>query len=126
MRDKPVDVAAYFERFDEPVRRRLEQIRSLVFELLPEATEAIKYGIPTFIHNGNLVHYAGYTGNIGLYPAPSGLERFGDELARYKRGKGSVRFPLDEELPIELIRRIVSFRIEEQGGRPRKDGDDGR
>jgi len=78
------------------------------------------------VHNGNLVHYAGYTGHIGLYPAPSGLERFGDEIARYKRGKGSVRFPLDEELPIELIRRIVAFRIEEQGGRPRKDGDDGR
>ena len=118
MRDKPADVAAYFGRFDEPVRRRMEGIRSLVLELLPEAEETIKYGIPTFVYNGNLVHYAGYKGHIGLYPAPSGLERFGGELARYKRGKGSVRFPLDEDLPIELIRRIVAFRIEEQGGKP--------
>lgn len=118
MRDKPADVAAYFERFDEPVRLKMEGIRSLVLELLPEAEETIKYGIPTFVYKGNLVHYAGYKGHIGLYPAPSGLERFGDELARYKRGKGSVRFPLDEELPIDLIRRIVAFRIEEQGGKP--------
>ncbi|HPE90046.1 MAG TPA: DUF1801 domain-containing protein [Spirochaetia bacterium] len=117
MRDKPADVAAYFGRFDEPVRRRMEGIRSLVLELLPEAEETIKYGIPTFVYNGNLVHYAGYKGHIGLYPTPSGMSRFDDELRRYERGKGSVRFPLDEELPIDLIRRIIAFRIEEQGGR---------
>lgn len=116
-RDKSPELAAYFDRFDEPVRLKMERIRSLVLELLPEATEAIKYGIPTFVYNGNLVHYAGYKSHIGFYPAPSGLERFGDELSRYKRGKGSIRFPLDEELPIELIRRIVAFRIEENGGR---------
>lgn len=119
MRDKPADVAAYFDRFDEPARLKMERIRSLVLELLPEAEETIKYGIPTFVYNGNLVHYAGYKGHIGLYPAPSGLERFEDELARYKRGKGSVRFPLDEELPIDLIRRIVAFRIEENDAKRR-------
>lgn len=112
-KDKTPDIESYFSRFDEPVRRKMEQIRSLVFDMLPEATETIKYGIPTFVYNGNLVHYAGYRHHIGFYPVPSGLERFKDELARYKQGKGSIQFPLDEELPLELIKRIVQFRIEE-------------
>ncbi len=112
-RDKTPEIADYFNRFDEAVRSKMEQIRSVVFELLPDAEETIKYGIPTFVYNGNLVHYAGYKRHIGFYPVPSGIERFKDELRRYKQGKGSIQFPLDEELPLELIKRMVEFRIEE-------------
>ena len=73
--------------------------------------EAIKYQIPTFVLNGNLVHFAAFKNHIGLYPTPRGIEAFKAELSRYEGGKGTVRFPLDEPIPYELISRIVKFRV---------------
>lgn len=113
MRPLPVDVEEYFSKQEGEALKRLHQIRSLVLELLPEAGEAIKYGIPTFTYHGNLVHYAAFKNHIGFYPIPSGIEAFRNELSRYKQGKGSIQFPFDEELPVDLIRKIVLFRIEE-------------
>jgi uncharacterized protein YdhG (YjbR/CyaY superfamily) len=112
MKDMESSVQSYFNGFDGIVLERLHKIRDLVFELLPEAEETIKYGIPTFIYYGNLIHYAGFKHHIGFYPIPSGIEAFKEELSSYKQGKGSVQFPLNEELPIELIKKIVLFRIE--------------
>ncbi|MBM3148061.1 MAG: DUF1801 domain-containing protein, partial [Actinobacteria bacterium] len=83
----------------------------------PGATETISYGIPTFDLEGtHLVHFAGYRAHIGLYPAPSGIAAFRDELEPYRPAKGSVRFPLDRPLPTGLIRRIVAFRVDEVSG----------
>lgn len=80
----------------------------------PDATEAISYAIPTFDLNGkHLVHFAGYGKHVGFYPTGSGVEAFKEELAPYKRGKGSVQFPLGQPLPTDLIRRIVEFRVQE-------------
>ena len=82
--------------------------------MAPEATETISYAIPTFDLNGrHLAFFAGYEKHIGFYPLPSGLEAFEEELKPYKRGKGSVRFPLGRPLPTDLIRRIVELRVEE-------------
>ena len=94
-------------------KKRLIEIRNLVYDLIPEADEAIKYGMPTIIFNGNLVHYAAFKTHIGFYPVPSGIEAFKEELKPYKQGKGSIRFPLDSPLPLDLIRKIVVFRIGE-------------
>jgi uncharacterized protein YdhG (YjbR/CyaY superfamily) len=84
-----------------------------VLELAPDAEEGIRYGIPTFMLHGNLVHYAAFKKHIGFYPVPSGVEAFKDELEPYKQGKGSIQFPHDLPLPLDLMRRMVGFRIEE-------------
>ncbi len=87
----------------------------------PGAVETISYAIPTFDLNGkHLVHFAGYARHVGFYPIPSGLEAFKEDLAPYKRGKGSVQFPLDQPLPTDLIRRIVKFRVAENLARASK------
>ncbi|MNI91898.1 hypothetical protein D3C73_1496210 [compost metagenome] len=69
--------------------------------------------MPTFELHGNLVHFAAFKKHIGLYPAPSGIEAFKEELAEYKGAKGSVQFPLDKPMPYDLISRIVEFRVAE-------------
>ena len=79
----------------------------------PAAQEAIRYGIPTFVLHGNLVHFGAFRTHIGFYPTPSAIAAFKDELAAYATAKGSVRFPLHQPLPLDLITRIVQFRVEE-------------
>ncbi len=101
----------YISAFPADVRLRLSQIRELIREMVPDGSEAIKYGIPTFILNGNLIHFAAFKNHIGLYPTPTGMDAFAKELSIYKQGKGSVQFPLDQELPLDLIRRIVAYRV---------------
>ena len=105
------DIAQYFSSFDGIALERLHQIRDLVFEMLPEADETIKYGIPTFVYHGNLLHYAAFKAHIGLYPLPETLAALEDKLSEYPRGKGSIQFPHARELPLALIREIVAYRI---------------
>ena len=87
--------------------------RRTIHEAAPEATEAISYGMPTFKLNGNLVHFGAFKSHIGFYPVPSGMAAFQDDLAAYKQGKGSVQFPLNKPMPLDLIRRMVEFRVQE-------------
>ncbi len=92
----------------------VQSIRTLVHKVAPDAKECIKYGIPTFtLNNKNLLHFAGYKEHIGFYPAPAGIEAFAKELAPYKKGKGTIQFQLDKPLPLELIKKIVAFRVKE-------------
>lgn len=93
------------------IQKLLKQIRSTIKKAAPGSEEAIKYGIPTFVLNGNLVHFAGYKNHIGFYPAPVGIEAFKDETAKYEAGKGTLQFSLDQPLPLDLISRIVKFRV---------------
>ena len=79
----------------------------------PEAQETINYMMPTYKLNGNLVHFAGYKKHIGFYPTPSGIEKFKDRLSGYEGGRGSVKFPLDQPIPYDLITEIVRFRVQE-------------
>ncbi len=67
--------------------------------------------MPTFYLNGNLVHFAAYKNHIGFYPAPSGIEAFKKDLAKYKTSKGAIQFPIEEKLPFDLIEKIVKFRV---------------
>ncbi|MGN6265707.1 MAG: iron chaperone [Ginsengibacter sp.] len=101
----------YISGFPVEVQYLLQQVRLKIKELAPHAEEAISYGIPTFKLNGNLVHFAAFKNHIGLYPTPSGLEEFEKELSPYKQGKGSVQFPLDKPLPLDLIGKIVAYRV---------------
>ncbi|MBN1837211.1 MAG: DUF1801 domain-containing protein [Spirochaetales bacterium] len=111
----------YIEAFPKTLGRMLESMRKTIRDAAPEAVEAISYQMPTFKLNGrNLVHFAAFKNHIGFYPIPSGIEAFKTELAPYKQGKGSVQFPLEKPLPLDLVRRIVRFRADENrgGGRP--------
>ena len=87
--------------------------RATIKKAAPDAEETINYGIPTFTLKGNLVHFAGFKSHIGFYPTPSGIEKFKKELSVYEGAKGSVKFPLDQPIPYELIEKIVKFRAKE-------------
>lgn len=103
----------YIAQFPAEIQVKLIQMRDLIHELVPEATEKISYQIPTFYLNGNLVHFAAYARHIGFYPTSSGISHFEAELSDYAYAKGSVQFPLDQPLPVDLIARMVTFRREE-------------
>ncbi len=109
----PNTIDAYIAGFSHDVQHILQQIRGIVKEAAPDAEEAIKYQIPTFVLNGNLVHFAAFENHIGLYPTPSGIEQFKDALSLYKNAKGSVQFPLESAIPYALIKKIVKFRVKE-------------
>jgi uncharacterized protein YdhG (YjbR/CyaY superfamily) len=109
----PNSIDAYIAGFPKEVQVILEKIRGIVREAAPEAEEAIKYQIPTFVLNGNLVHFAAFRKHIGFYPTPSGIEHFKDALSAYHSAKGSVQFPLDSPIPYTLIKNIVKFRVTE-------------
>ncbi|NPV55823.1 MAG: hypothetical protein HPY76_03995 [Anaerolineae bacterium] len=109
----PKTIDEYIAQFPAEVQMILQQVRAAIREVAPQAQEAIKYAIPTFTMNGNLVHFAAYKKHIGFYPAPSGIEKFKDALSAYAGAKGSVQFPLDRPIPYDLIREIVAFRVQE-------------
>ena len=110
---QPANIDEYIAGFPPDVRRRLREIRGIIRAAAPDADEAIKYRIPTYVLNGNLVHFAAFDRHIGFYPTPSGIGRFKAELSGYHCAKGSVQFPLDEPVPVRLIRKIVAFRVKE-------------
>jgi uncharacterized protein YdhG (YjbR/CyaY superfamily) len=110
---KSTSIDAYISTFPKEVQKVLILLRATIKASAPDAEETIKYGIPTFVLHGNLVHFGGYTKHIGFYPAPSGIEAFQKELSVYKTAKGSVQFPLDTPLPLALITKIVKYRVKE-------------
>ncbi len=110
----------YINTFPEDVRNILNKLRQTIKETAPEAEETIKYRMPTFTLHGNLVHFAAFKNHIGFYPTPTGTEAFRKELSPYKGAKGSVRFPIDQPLPLPLIRRIVEYRVKENLERKQK------
>lgn len=103
----------YIAAFPENVQDILNKIRGIIRDVAPEAKEVISYQIPTFKLNGNLVHFGAFKDHIGFYPTPSGIAKFEKELSPYAGAKGSVRFPLSEPIPYDLIRQIVAFRVSE-------------
>jgi uncharacterized protein YdhG (YjbR/CyaY superfamily) len=113
MKTAATNIDTYISGFPKDIQLLLEQIRNTIKKAAPEATEAIKYAMPTFVLNGNLVHFAAFKNHIGFYPVPSGIEAFKKELSMYKGAKGSVQFPLDKPIPLSLISKIVKFRVKE-------------
>lgn len=109
----PKNIDEYIAGFPNNIQEILSRIRLTIREAAPEAEETIKYQIPTFALKGNLVHFAAFKKHIGFYPAPNGIEQFKDELSAYEGAKGSVKFPLDQPIPFDLISRIVTFRVAE-------------
>jgi uncharacterized protein YdhG (YjbR/CyaY superfamily) len=109
----PESIDEYIAIQPAEVQPLLQKVRETIAKSAPRAEEAIKYQIPTFVLNGNLVHFAAFKNHIGFYPTPSGIENFEAELSGYKMAKGSVQFPLDQAVPFGLISKIVKFRVKE-------------
>lgn len=107
------DISTYIAEFPKEIQVILQQIRQTIQQAAPEAKEAIKYGMPTFVLNGNLVHFAAYKNHIGFYPAPSGIDAFIAELEVFRTGKGTIQFQIDKSIPFDLIAKVVKFRIQE-------------
>ena len=107
------NIDEYIAGFPQDIQKILEQVRATIKQAAPGAEEAIKYAIPTFTLNGNLVHFAAFKNHIGFYATPSGSDAFKKELSVYKTGEGSVQFPINKPMPLDLITRIVKFRVAE-------------
>ena len=110
----------YISTFPEEVQEILNELRAVIKAAAPQAGEKISYQMPTFTLNGNLVHFAAYKKHIGFYPTPSGIDAFKDELSEYKGSKGAIQFPIEKPLPFELIRKIVTFRVDENVKKSKK------
>jgi uncharacterized protein YdhG (YjbR/CyaY superfamily) len=108
---QPENIDEYIAGYPESVQHVLEQVRAVIKGAAPDAQEAIKYRLPTFVLHGNLVHFGAFKNHIGFYPTPSGIEEFKKDLLAFASAKGSVQFPLDKPMPLRLIAKIVKFRV---------------
>jgi uncharacterized protein YdhG (YjbR/CyaY superfamily) len=103
----------YISTFPKNIQSILQELRQVIKESAPNAEEAIRYQMPTFRLNGNLVHFAAFKNHIGFYPTSSGTESFKSELSNYETSKGTIRFPLDKPIPFDLVKKIVKYRVKE-------------
>lgn len=106
-------IETYISECPPERQEKLQQLYKQIKELVPQATEKIAYGMPTFYLDGNLVHFANAKNHIGFYPTPSAITAFKEELSAYKTSKGAIQFPLNSPLPMDLIKKIVLFRVGE-------------
>ena len=121
------NIDEYIADFGEDVQALLQAMRETIRAAVPDATEAISYGIPTFKLNGNLVHFAAFKQHIGFYPGgvvlePEGvdLSPFQEELSAYSVSKGTIRFPLGQPIPFDLVSRITAYRAEQNRAKKKK------
>lgn len=120
MTRQPKDIDDYISWFPVDVQERLQKLRAAIRKAAPKAEEAIRYMMPTFRLEGNLVHFAALKNHIGFYPAPSGIAAFRKELSKYPTSKGAIQFPIDKVPPLALVTQIVKFRVKENLEKARK------
>ncbi|HSE31570.1 MAG TPA: DUF1801 domain-containing protein [Pyrinomonadaceae bacterium] len=114
------DIDEYIADFPKDVQKILSKIRSTIRKAAPGSVEVISYQIPTFKLNGNLLSFAAYKNHIGLYPAPRAVAAFKKDIDRYGASKATIRLPLDEPIPYELVTRIVAYRVKQNSGKAKK------
>lgn len=108
----PATIDAYIKALPQEVQYIATKVREVIRESAPFAQETISYGMPTYdLERTHLVHFAVWKSHVGFYATPSGNEAFRKELSAYQGAKGSVRFPLDQPMPLTLIRKIVKYRV---------------
>ncbi|MDR0383133.1 MAG: DUF1801 domain-containing protein [Spirochaetaceae bacterium] len=110
---KIATIDEYIMGFEPAIQKTLKELRDFVKAEVPETTEKISYGMPTFCLNGNLVHFAAFNDHYGFFPTPSGINKFEDELAPYRTGKGTLRFPFNEPIPWDVLKKVIRYRVEE-------------
>ncbi len=109
----PHSIQDYIRLYPVATQKKLRELRATIKKVAPKSVESIAYGMPSFKQHKYLVHFAAYNNHIGFYPTPSAIKVFAKELSRYVTSKGAVQFPLDEKLPLGLIKRIVKYRVGE-------------
>lgn len=107
------NIDEYIRLSPPEIQPKLQTLRETIRNAAPDAFEKISYQMPTFDLHGNLVHFACFKNHIGFYPGSSGIEAFKHEFKHYHFSKGAVQFPIDEEIPLDLVVRIVHYRVEE-------------
>ena len=112
----PKTFAEYIKPFPPKIRSLLKEMRKAVRAAAPDAIETIKYGMPTYVQNGNLVSFGAYKAHIGFYPT---VAEFQTEQAPYLAHKSTLQFPFDQPLPLSLVRKIVKARVKELQGKKR-------
>jgi len=110
---KAKNIDEYISLWPIEIQRKLEQIRKLVKEIVPDAEERISYQMPMFYLNGVLVYFAAFKNHIGFFPTASAVDKFKSELKEYETTKGTIHLPYGKNIPIELIRKIVKFKAKE-------------
>ena len=114
MPSKPAaNIDEYIAQYDADIQAILSQMRVIIQKAAPKATEDIKWGMPTFVQHGNLVHFAAHKHHMGFYPAPSALKAFEKDLSKFTYSKGAVQFPYSDKLPVALITKMVKYRVKE-------------
>ncbi len=109
----PATIDEYVAGFPADVQKILKKFRSVIRKAAPDAKEAITYRIPTFVQNGHLVFFAGFTKHVSLYPRTKGMEKYKKQIAPYASGRGTLKFPLGEPIPFDLIAELVKVRLAE-------------
>lgn len=107
------NVDEYIAGFPDDVQQLLQQLRATIKNVAPDAEEIISYQMPAFKYHGILVYFAAFKNHIGFYPMASGIATFKNEISGYKTSKGTVQFPIDKSLPVNLITTIIKFRLAE-------------
>jgi uncharacterized protein YdhG (YjbR/CyaY superfamily) len=109
----PGNIDEYIAGYPGDIRINLEKIRAAIREAAPEALEKISYSMPSYTLKGMLVYFAAHTNHLGFYPFKSAIEAFKSELEPYQTSKGTVQFPYNKPLPLNLIKKIIKFRVRE-------------
>lgn len=107
------EITSYIDSCPPQSQEHLKKLRNFILQEFPQLEEVISYKMPAYKLNGILIYFAGYKNHIGFYPTPSGVKNFENEIQRYKYSKGAIQFPIDEELPYNLLKKIILFRIKE-------------
>ncbi len=110
---KPKTISQYIQAAPKEAQEKLQKMYVCIKESAPNATEGLKYGIPAFSYKKLLVAFAGYKHHIGFYPTPLAVKAFAKDLKNFKIAKGSIQFPLNQPLPLALIKKITTFRVKE-------------
>jgi uncharacterized protein YdhG (YjbR/CyaY superfamily) len=113
-------IDGYIAAFPEDIQRILEELRQAIKDAAPKAEEAISYQMPAFKQNGILVYFAAFKNHIGFFPTSSGVEAFKEDLSGYETSKGTIRFPLDKPIPLDLVNKIVRYRVKENLSKKKK------
>jgi uncharacterized protein YdhG (YjbR/CyaY superfamily) len=111
--EKYNNIDEYIATFPAEIQHQLKQLRSDLLRLVPSAKEKIAYGIPTITLNGNLIHFAAYKNHIGFYPGSKAIVAFEKELQAFQTSKGTIQFPLNKPVPMQLVEKIVAFCVEQ-------------
>ncbi|MDD1775791.1 MAG: DUF1801 domain-containing protein [Candidatus Methanomethylicus sp.] len=119
---RPSTIDEYIAGFPSNIQVLLNELKETIQKAAPDAVETISYQMPAFRLNGILVYFAAFKDHIGFFPTSSGVSRFKDELSCYKLSKGTIRFPLSDPLPKDLVTRIVQFRVQENLEKSRSKG----